>query len=335
MPTDGGHSVATVTRRSNNNSNGQQQQQPQARSSASGTGSKAAPSASSRKRNLWRSALCVATSLSLGWMYNMSAWIGEDHSEYYRYNPSLIQQNRKKRDRLQRNPGSLLDVSNLKEDLARKPSGAAVAGNGQNTEKRRRPGPNVDDEREERKNKAGVDANKKVKRHLPGKSVVTAADRKREREMKEPLLVKSMLAKKIAMNKEKISKWVKQYPVCEGKEFLLRVIFSADDNRLRQTYEKDAEGLCSRLPSKSEVDEIWGSEAIVYGMETCRAYRDLLKPENNGGKAIFPKPRVSGLYHTGTNALSRSLDTNLDRLSPKVFGFSPHEVPVRLLSDFR
>jgi len=114
---------------------------------------------------------------------------------------------------------------------------------------------------------------------------------------------------------------------CRDKDHFLKLLFQARDANVQTS---DYDELCNRLPTHSQIADLYGSEAVVYGMDTCQAYRDLLKPENNNGRAIDPMPRVSGLYHTGTNGLCRALSDNIRRL-PRNLKFTPYEIPVRLM----
>jgi len=129
---------------------------------------------------------------------------------------------------------------------------------------------------------------------------------------------------------KKIRLLVQNNPECVDKEPYLRILFSASDNRYRR-YDRqpEAKRVCAILPNITEVARVHGPDVIVHGMETCAAYRQLLTAENNNGKSVLPKPRVSGLYHTGTNALSRSFDSNIRQLAKRTPAFSPYEVPVR------
>ena len=60
------------------------------------------------------------------------------------------------------------------------------------------------------------------------------------------------------------------------------------------------------LPTWSQVSSLYGEEPIIYGLETCRAYRDRLQYYNRTDS----KPRVAGLFNTGTNAVAQSMSDN-------------------------
>lgn len=113
-------------------------------------------------------------------------------------------------------------------------------------------------------------------------------------------------------------------PDCKGKELYLKILLAAKDSKHR----KHAHLLCSQLPTQEEVIARYGPRPVIVGMETCQAYRDLLRPENNNGTQLEPLPRVAGLYHTGTNALARYLSYNVKYLKRVHWAFDPYDVPV-------
>lgn len=76
---------------------------------------------------------------------------------------------------------------------------------------------------------------------------------------------------------------------CRGKEQLLRVFLSHD-------ILKADPSLCGQLPSTEQVAKLYGERPIILGLDSCNAYRTMLNGE-------VAKPRVSGLYNSGTSAL--------------------------------
>jgi hypothetical protein len=128
---------------------------------------------------------------------------------------------------------------------------------------------------------------------------------------------------------------------CQGKEKFLEMILLASDRKV-----EISRALCRGLPTMSDVRAMWGATKkkkqgggggnfgpVVHGLNTCEAYRRMLEPsslpgnDGNGTQRLAPRPRVAGLYNTGTNALNRALNNNLKRVknNPSV---SPYEVPV-------
>ena len=64
--------------------------------------------------------------------------------------------------------------------------------------------------------------------------------------------------------------------------------------------------LCRSLPTWSEVQSLYGTEAIIAGMDTCADYLSLVEENRD-----YPRPRIAGLYNSGTNALDQNLRKNL------------------------
>jgi hypothetical protein len=118
-----------------------------------------------------------------------------------------------------------------------------------------------------------------------------------------------------------IAQALKTNPNCTGKERYLKTILSAADSDSGKN-KTILHKFCDSLPTEEQVFERYGSEPVVLGMETCKAYRELLKPENNNGTQMDPMPRVAGLYHTGTNALHKSFTHNIRNIS------ADYDVPV-------
>jgi hypothetical protein len=125
---------------------------------------------------------------------------------------------------------------------------------------------------------------------------------------------------------DKIKELMHEYPRdCSDKERYLRIILSSSDSYFRRSIGRDGLALCQALPTHQQVTRRYGDAPVIVGLETCAAYRELLKPEHNEGKQLEPMPRVAGLYHCGTNSLSRSFNENIRRLPRREF--SPYEVP--------
>ena len=109
---------------------------------------------------------------------------------------------------------------------------------------------------------------------------------------------------------------------CSGKETLVKIL-----QNVNITVDND---LCRQLPAWKTIVNLYGDKPIVVGMETCEAYRR--QSSKN------PKPRVAGLYNSGTNALAWMLidniiedennDINLSAASKDGLGMQhPYEVP--------
>jgi hypothetical protein len=90
-----------------------------------------------------------------------------------------------------------------------------------------------------------------------------------------------------------------QQPECRGKERAIAVLLQSRGYRGRLSGP-----LCSKLPSDEDIQALYGKDPIVLGMDTCATFQRKL----NGRP---PDIRVAGLYHTGTNALVKSLARNL------------------------
>jgi hypothetical protein len=95
---------------------------------------------------------------------------------------------------------------------------------------------------------------------------------------------------------------------CRGKERLLGILSSAGHPALNGgggdwngSHRESLSNLCSALPFWSNVTDLYGTVAIVHGLDTCESYRSGLLPTKEAAL-----PRVTGLFHTGTNALARA-----------------------------
>jgi hypothetical protein len=107
-----------------------------------------------------------------------------------------------------------------------------------------------------------------------------------------------------------------QVDPCLGKEKVIQILHMAN-----VTVDKD---LCFRLPSWQSVADLYGDQPVVVGMDTCRAYRDLIQ-----AAGVHPMPRVGGLYNTGTNALAWTFLENIENIGEKDLrgNLHPYELP--------
>ncbi|KAL7555498.1 hypothetical protein ACA910_003214 [Epithemia clementina (nom. ined.)] len=64
---------------------------------------------------------------------------------------------------------------------------------------------------------------------------------------------------------------------------------------------EDGREWCSKLPTWRQVTDLYGSQPVFVGLETCRRQDRRTRPL---------QPRVAGLFHTGTNVLARLLQVN-------------------------
>lgn len=65
------------------------------------------------------------------------------------------------------------------------------------------------------------------------------------------------------------------------------------------------EELAAVLPTWEDVVSMYGSSPIIYGLETCEPYREMVKPED---RMIGP----AGMFNTGTNLLYELLKANCE-----------------------
>ncbi|GKY98358.1 hypothetical protein MPSEU_000793400 [Mayamaea pseudoterrestris] len=113
----------------------------------------------------------------------------------------------------------------------------------------------------------------------------------------------------------------REHVECRDKERLLDIIIDShqsDSSDLLSS--KLAQKTCRILPKFSQITSIYGKGPFVVGLETCRAYQDSVHP------LMDPMPRVAGLYHSGTNALSKTLEANLGMMR-YTSEYNPYEVP--------
>jgi hypothetical protein len=85
----------------------------------------------------------------------------------------------------------------------------------------------------------------------------------------------------------------------EDRESLIDILMSAGASYLSNDDIR-------HLPTWTQVSTLYGAEPIVYGLDTCQAYRERLQYYN----VTEGKPRVAGLFNTGTNAVAQSLLIN-------------------------
>lgn len=104
--------------------------------------------------------------------------------------------------------------------------------------------------------------------------------------------------------KEAVDENIRRFPLaCQGKESILEILHSGISTV------SVTEEVCLRLPFPGQVEELYGKKPVVYGMETCQAYRDMLTSAGNKPALV----RVAGLFKTGTNAFAKSLERNLQQ----------------------
>lgn len=103
-----------------------------------------------------------------------------------------------------------------------------------------------------------------------------------------------------------IERLVRENMECEGKEKLLQILLGAGKEELHRSD-------CQSLPKWAEVSSLYGDQPIVFGLDTCQAYRAGL--QRAGLEADI---RVGGLFNTGTNALADSLGLNFRELDDKL-----------------
>jgi hypothetical protein len=107
-------------------------------------------------------------------------------------------------------------------------------------------------------------------------------------------------------------------PSCRGKKIFLRILLMSEDYVGHLELSKE---LCDKIPTMEEVEHMYGPGPVILGLETCHQYQRILGGDNR------PKPRVAGLYHTATNALARSFQTNIEYIGT-VLGRDGYNVPV-------
>lgn len=99
-----------------------------------------------------------------------------------------------------------------------------------------------------------------------------------------------------------LASFLRDNPLCRDKEPLLQVIAAAGVSLTTD--------LCRTLPSWENVTKLYGKGPIIEGLDSCNAYRDLI--QTRGAK---PRPKIAGLWNTGTTALSKSFNINMELYS--------------------
>lgn len=94
-----------------------------------------------------------------------------------------------------------------------------------------------------------------------------------------------------------IASLVKENDICQGKEPLLEIL-------LRAGQDKVTEAECELLPTWEEVVSVYGEEPVVYGLESCKQYREHVARTSD----LEPQVRVAGLFNTGQSVFGSVLD---------------------------
>ena len=122
-------------------------------------------------------------------------------------------------------------------------------------------------------------------------------------------------------------KFGQTYNYCRGKERLIDILLAAsgEDQGISALFatKQSIQSTCQMLPTFQEITNIYSKGPVIVGLETCQTYRDLMA----ANPLIDPMPRVAGLYHSGTNALAKTLELNLGDIR-HYSEWNPYEVPV-------
>jgi len=108
---------------------------------------------------------------------------------------------------------------------------------------------------------------------------------------------------------------------CVGKEEWLNDIWPHNPD--------DMEAFCENLPTRHDIEKLYGEEPVIVGLDTCKRYRSIVAKAVQNETIFGPLPRVAGLYNTGTNALAKNFELNLFHISNQGLGFF---VPVSLVT---
>jgi hypothetical protein len=108
--------------------------------------------------------------------------------------------------------------------------------------------------------------------------------------------------------------YLKDGIACQGKEKILAQLVNA-------SIPLDSIN-CSNLPSWEEVRTQYGNDPIIHGLNTCETYRAMVR---NAGQP--PKPRLAGLFNTGTNLLNKLFTKNFGNLPKLKRNEKPYGVP--------
>lgn len=141
----------------------------------------------------------------------------------------------------------------------------------------------------------------------------------------------------ISFRNPNAQKYVEKYAdACRGKEKLVDIVFASSVGSDNFNTLESSPDLCQVLPTIQGIIDVHGSHGpIIYGLETCAAYQEKVQKaseqywQQNSSNIPRPGPRVGGLYHSGTNALVRTLENNLPPLPRMSKWDSPYELPVR------
>jgi hypothetical protein len=129
---------------------------------------------------------------------------------------------------------------------------------------------------------------------------------------------------------QEVANIVLKFPTCKGKERAVEALISSGRTI--------TEEICHQLPSIEQVRDMYGPGPIVYGLETCQAYRDLLQSEGlKQGLSLQPMPKVAGLHNSGTNLLAATMHLNFGELSFPIeyAAQAAYEVPVCIADHIR
>jgi hypothetical protein len=99
-----------------------------------------------------------------------------------------------------------------------------------------------------------------------------------------------------------LASFLRVNPICRDKAPMLQVIAAAGVNLTVD--------LCRTLPPWKNVTKLYGNGPIIEGLETCDTYRDLIRT-----RGAEPRPKIAGLWNTGTTALSKYFNINMELYS--------------------
>lgn len=108
---------------------------------------------------------------------------------------------------------------------------------------------------------------------------------------------------------------------CQGKERIIQLLLDAlleqedvsnSKSSIKMQMEELRQKWCPRLPTWSQVTDLYGSQPIILGLDTCPTRRPhtQIRRNRHTDDHLLLQPRVAGLFHTGTNALARLLEVN-------------------------
>lgn len=72
---------------------------------------------------------------------------------------------------------------------------------------------------------------------------------------------------------------------------------------LRKAGVEITDELKASLPTSAEIEELYGEQPVILGLDQCQSFRDAVKPEDSF-------IAVAGIFNTGTNLLSQFLQDN-------------------------